>query len=108
MADHEELTYPLLKILKPFLQDEVKNSEELIETLRCYVYQNGNIKETAGLLYCHYNSVLYRLERIESILGISVRNPDNFFHLQLAIRLYDFMRKMQPQLMTKVLLHLKF
>jgi purine catabolism regulator len=92
----------LLQVLKPLMSDEVKNGNELIETLSIYLHQNGNVKETARILYCHYNSVLYRLERIEAILHISVRDPEHFFELQLAIRIYEFMKKSHPHLVAKL------
>jgi len=102
IANHEELLYPTLVILKPLFRADLKNKTELLDTLRCYVHQNGNIKVTAELLYCHYNSVLYRLDRIESLLGISVRAPEPFFHLQFAIRLHDFIKNSQPHVIDKL------
>jgi purine catabolism regulator len=103
MANNEELILPLLQILKPLLKKDSKHNVDLLETISCYIYQSGNVKETAKLLYCHYNSVLYRLERIESILQLSVRDTENLFQLQLAIRFYDFIRKLDPELFSKTI-----
>lgn len=97
IKNNEDLLHPALNVLRPLFREGVKNRNELVETLSCYVYQNANIKKTADALYCHYNSVLYRLERIESLLGIPIRTPEAFFHVQLAIRLYDFVKKFEPQ-----------
>ncbi|MHB1956279.1 MAG: helix-turn-helix domain-containing protein, partial [Sulfobacillus sp.] len=96
ISTQEELIDPTLGILKPLFRDGPKNKNELLDTLNCYVYQNGNIKETAEKLYCHYNSVLYRLERIETILGISIREPEHFFRVQLAVRLLSFIKQYKP------------
>lgn len=103
ISNQEELIDPTLGILKPLFRDGPKNKNELLDTLNCYVYQNGNIKETAAKLYCHYNSVLYRLERIETILGISVREPEQFFHVQFAVRLLSFIKQYKPSLAQQYL-----
>ncbi|WP_274654697.1 PucR family transcriptional regulator [Paenibacillus humicola] len=97
IAGSEELIASGLFILKPLLGGGSKQNEELLETLTCYILTSGNVKETAKTLYRHYNSVLYRLERIESILQLSVRDPEHSFRLQLAVRLYEFMKKLDPQ-----------
>lgn len=103
MANHEDLILPILQILKPLLRKEGKHNDELLETLICYINQSGNVKETAKLLFRHYNSVLYRLERIETILQFSVREPEHLFQLQLAIRFYEFIKKLDPQLFAKTI-----
>ncbi len=101
ISNQEELIDPTLSILKPLLRDGPKNRNELLDTLNCYVHQNGNIKETAERLYCHYNSVLYRLERIETILGISIREPEHFFRVQFAVRLLSFIKQYKPHLAVR-------
>ena len=44
--------------------------EELIETLEVYLGSKQNIRETARRLHLAPRTVAYRLERIETLLGV--------------------------------------
>lgn len=102
IAEESDLPSKMLKILEPLMGEPIKQAPELLETLRCYFQQNRNIKETAAALFCHYNSVVYRMERIENVLNISFRNSEDIFQLDLGIRVYDFMKKSHPQKLTEM------
>ncbi|OBI13191.1 hypothetical protein A5714_15070 [Mycobacterium sp. E2462] len=47
----------------------------------------GSIPETAAALYCHPNTVRYRLQRIEQLTGRSVRAPTELSELCLAFEI---------------------
>jgi purine catabolism regulator len=64
----------------------LKNSEELLETLRVYLECQGNSVEAAAKLYIHRNTLRYRLERIEQILGRSLNSPEDRFSICLALK----------------------
>jgi carbohydrate diacid regulator len=58
-------------ILGIFLEGvEEKTLASFRETIRAYVQKNASIKETAGALGIHRNTVLQRLQRMKQILGI--------------------------------------
>lgn len=78
----EKYLYPLLKY------SEEKNAD-LFHTLRIYLQNHGNISQTANKLFIHRSTLLYRLEKIESLLGVDLNDPDHRFNLMLAARLYD-------------------
>ena len=42
---------------------------ELLETLRQYLYCNGNLVKTSQALFIHRNTLLYRLNQIRDLLG---------------------------------------
>ena len=44
-------------------------TEELLETLRQYLYCNGNLVKTSQALFIHRNTLLYRLNQIRDLLG---------------------------------------
>ncbi len=53
---------------------DAKTDSELEATLRAYVEHGGSIAETADALFLHRNSVLYRIQRIEELSGITLRD----------------------------------
>lgn len=65
----------------------VKNREELLTTLQVYLECQGNTVETADKLFIHRNTLRYRLQRIEKILGKNLSQPDERFSLWLALKI---------------------
>lgn len=61
------------------------HNEELLETLNAYFENNSNIGLTAEALFTHRNTVKYRLDRVEEITGLNLKNPDDCFKVYLAI-----------------------
>ncbi len=59
----------------------------LIQTLAVYLETHCQISETAKRLYVHRNTIIYRLEKIEELLGKSLKDPDTTLHLRLALRI---------------------
>jgi len=62
--------------------------EEMLHTLDAYFTHNGNLTQTSEALYIHRNTLNYRMERIQSILGIDLDNPESRLALQLALHIY--------------------
>jgi PucR family transcriptional regulator, purine catabolism regulatory protein len=56
----------------------------LIETLQAYLAADRNVAETARALFVHYNTVKYRLERLERLLGAFVDIPERCLTLEVA------------------------
>lgn len=79
----------LEKYLYPLLRYSEEKNADLFHTLRIFLDNHGNISQTANKLYIHRSTLLYRLEKIESLLGIDLNDPDHRFNLMLACRLYD-------------------
>ncbi len=67
---------------------EGKNTD-LCNTLHTFLQNNGNVKNTAEELYIHRSSLLYRLERIESLLDVQLSDAEVRFNLMLALKLHD-------------------
>ena len=62
---------------------------ELRRTLAAYLESNGSPTEAALRLKLHRNTVLYRLSRIEDLLGVDLRDADARLTLHLALRIQD-------------------
>ncbi|MGW8249427.1 MAG: PucR family transcriptional regulator [Anaerolineales bacterium] len=67
---------------------EMEGSGELVHTLETYFEYNGNLSQAAEGLFIHRNTLIYRLERIQSITNLDLDNPEERLAVQLALRIY--------------------
>ena len=58
----------------------------LTHTLSAFLTHNRTVADTARALYVHYNTVRYRLDRIESLVGPLVGDADHCLRLEVALR----------------------
>ncbi len=77
--------------LKPVLEYDQKSNGELLKTLTKYFDMNRNLKKTSQVLYTHYNTVLYRIEKIEKITGVKINHPENSLNLEIAVNIYKLL-----------------
>lgn len=99
----------LLRVLgHPFLRDEVlayadeillpleahdnRQQGDLIETIRAYLATGGNLKRVSEILFTHYNTIIYRINRIRDVYGIDLRDPEMAFRIQLAMKIRELIR----------------
>lgn len=59
--------------------------EEMQVTIRLFFENNLNISETARQLYLHRNTLVYRLERFEKLVGLDIRRFDDAMTFQIAM-----------------------
>lgn len=57
-----------------------------LDTLAAWLDAGGSIEGAAKALYCHRNTVRYRLRRIEELTGLHLGDPRDVAQLYLAIR----------------------
>ena len=69
-----------------------KRSGELIPTLEAYFNCQGSTSEAARVLYVHRNTLLYRLKRIQEILGQDLEDPHTRLALTLALRVREVLQ----------------
>ncbi|MGB2910990.1 MAG: helix-turn-helix domain-containing protein [Anaerolineales bacterium] len=65
-----------------------ENCAEMTHTLEAYFEHNGNISRTAEALFIHRNTLIYRMERIISIINLDLDNPENRLAVQLALHIF--------------------
>ena len=82
-----------LDAIGPLLVYDRENDTDLASTLRTFLEQNQNSTRTAKLLFIHYNTLRYRLERINAILGDVLENPQQRLEIELALQLYPFVKR---------------
>lgn len=64
---------------------EILDDEESMSTINKFFENNLNISETARQLYVHRNTLVYRLERIEKIIGLDIRKFDDAMTFRIAV-----------------------
>jgi purine catabolism regulator len=64
-----------------------ENGRELIHTLEVYFTHHGNLSQAAEALFIHRNTLLYRMERIASITGLDLDDPETRLAVQLALHI---------------------
>ncbi|MCA9765333.1 MAG: PucR family transcriptional regulator ligand-binding domain-containing protein [Carnobacterium sp.] len=72
-------------------EHDQKFQSDLIETLECWIFNQLNIAETARQLYIHRNSLLYRIEKIQRILLLDLKDSDELLKIQLALKIYHML-----------------
>lgn len=77
-------------LIGPIIQHDDEHGTELFKTLKVYYDCDLNIAHAAKNLFIHYNTMRYRVDRIEELLGYSLKNADKRVNLQVAIYLYPF------------------
>lgn len=76
------------KLLELKYQDENANTR-LYETTRCFLEHHQNITRTSEVLYIHRSTLLYRLEKIKSILDTDFSDPDELLYFLLSFHLME-------------------
>lgn len=78
------------EMLEPLIIYDKKNSSCLIQTLKIYLNNNCNIIHTSQILDTHRNTIKYRINRIEEILGISLNDSFTKLNLYNALLIHSF------------------
>lgn len=62
------------RYLKELYKVDLEYSSQLLETLREYLIQNGNMLQTAKNLFIHRNTLQYRMDRIKAITNMELND----------------------------------
>lgn len=82
--------------LRDMYQDQVahiatydrRKSTDLLDTLETYLECAGNLTKTSNRLFVHRNTLIQRLERLQSLCEIDLQERSNWLTLQVAIKVY--------------------
>jgi hypothetical protein len=89
----------LVKLVAPTIDCFAELSDQerdiLFETFQAWVDNDGSMRTVGELLFCHPNTVRYRLHRIEQRTGRSLSKPRDVAELCLAFEVHR--RLMQPE-----------
>jgi purine catabolism regulator len=73
--------------IKPLINYDAAHQTALLETLKMFL-QYKNVSETARRLHLHRQSLLYRLNKIEKMTNLSLKDYHNMFLLELCLHLH--------------------
>ncbi|MDO4542838.1 MAG: helix-turn-helix domain-containing protein, partial [Bacillota bacterium] len=91
----DELKNFVFDQLKPLLNFDVSHKGKLLHTLKKYYSNNGSKQLTAQELNISRQSLYYRLEQIEEILGVDPLKPERRLTMEMCLAFYDYFLKMQ-------------
>lgn len=82
--------------LRDMYQDQValiasydrRKGTDLLDTLETYLECAGNLTKTSNRLFVHRNTLIQRLERLQSLCNIDLQERSNWLTLQVAIKVY--------------------
>jgi DNA-binding PucR family transcriptional regulator len=74
---------PFGALIEPLREHDRARGSDLVRTLRTYFAAGTNASEAADRLFLHRNSMLYRLERIQKLTGLDLKDD----RVALALRL---------------------
>src|SRR5438270_6456779 len=82
--------------LRDMYQDQVgrianydrRKGTDLLDTLKTYLECTGNLTKTSSSLFVHRNTLIQRLERLQSLCEIDLQERSNWLTLQVAIKVY--------------------
>lgn len=76
--------------LEDFCEDilaELVAEPGLLETLETALNTNGNLRQAARELFIHYNTLRYRIRRIEALTGLDLSSGESRLSLQVAVKI---------------------
>ncbi len=87
IEDDRELDRFVREALKELADEASAEAETLRDTLQVLLDNNLNVAETARLLHFHYNTLRYRIQKIERIVGPFTTDANLRLDLALALRI---------------------
>lgn len=87
MIPYEHLRKFYTDTMQGFTDPTLKDHHMLLQTLSVYLETHCQLAETAKRLYIHRNTVIYRLEKCEEIIGRSLKDPEETLRLRMAFRI---------------------
>lgn len=81
--------------LRQYVTDQIgpllKGDSVYFETLRTFIELNGKHKETAEKLCIHPNTLTYRLNKIENLLSIDLKNNQDLLKVITAFSILEYL-----------------
>ncbi|PJI08403.1 MULTISPECIES: PucR family transcriptional regulator [Clostridium] len=91
VQDKGELEDIYNDILGRLIDYDLKKNSNLVETLKAYLDEDGNLSKVSDKLFIHRNTLKYRIQKMQNIMNCSLKDANVRFNLFLAFKLKKFM-----------------
>ncbi len=91
VSSRDELESFAQRTLRPLVEHDRAHRGELVPTLRAYLDEDRVQRRVAARCFIHVNTVVYRIRRIEALLGVDLGDPGTVFDVTLALRIHDLL-----------------
>lgn len=78
-------------ILGDIIRYDQQNGTELLQSLQVFLENNQNSTKAANSLFVHYNTLRYRIDRIQEIIGGNLEDPNKRLAIEVAIKIHSFL-----------------
>ncbi len=85
LSDRDKLSDFCDATLAPIVEYDTRQNGDLIKTLEAFFNCHGNLSKTAKSLIVHRNTLLYRINQVNTIAGIDLNRPETRLALHLAL-----------------------
>ncbi len=89
VGDRAELRAFVDQVLGPLLAYDQKHKTDLVQTIATYLAQNNSLQATAKELYVHVNTAAYRLQRIETIIGLDLSKTEDCLLARVSLMILE-------------------
>lgn len=95
-----------IEIEKAYLNEIFKNKKDFLEDKELYYTalkffeSNLNISEASRNLYIHRNTLVYRLDKIQRLLGLDLRDFDDAVILKIALMFDEYIKFVEKYALT--------
>ncbi len=79
------------RTLRPLLDHDRAHGGDLLRTLRAFLEEDRVQRRAAARCFVHVNTIVYRVRRIEELLGVDLGDPSAVFDITLALRILDLL-----------------
>lgn len=84
------------EVLGPVLELPDEDRDMLLSTLRAWFDSEGSAERTGAALFCHPNTVRYRLRRLQELAGRKLTDPWSVVELGAALQAVEMQRQDKP------------
>ena len=96
LGDKTQLQELYLNSIGRLINYDRHNNTEFYRTFEIFCKENFNLKETAGQLSLHYNSLQYRLKKISEITGLNLDTSEGIFNLMVGLKAKKLLQDKGP------------
>lgn len=93
-ADYGCMIHPGLHEL---IRNDMENGNDNLKLLGIFLNRDRNITNTAKEMFLHRNTVIYRIGKIEQLLGVSLDDPEVRFDLLVSLKCIELRRCMEAE-----------